>query len=241
MARRLTPRAERVHLAAMFIIMGGDGKEYGPVTVEQIRTWIRGGRANLETKAKALGSDEWRSLADFAEFSSPDGLPPVIAPVAEEAADPALAHRGIRLLAALVDGFIESLCWMPTTQAVMKSLGGLMAAGQMSPQDLVEVMTSAMTRSIPYLAGLVLVQATLLTVRGQTIGKILTRIRVVRARDGSPAGFLHGFLLRGFVPRCLRHVPLVGMLFWLVDNCFIFREDQRCLHDLMAGTKVVKV
>jgi uncharacterized RDD family membrane protein YckC len=225
----------------MFIIIGGDGKEYGPVTVEQIRTWIRGGRANLQTKAKALGSDEWRSLADFAEFSSPGSLPPVIAPAADAAADPTLAHRGMRLLAALVDGFIESLCWMPTSQAVVKSLGGLLAAGQVSPQDLLEVLSGAISRSVPYLAALVLVQATLLTVRGQTIGKILTRIRVVRARDGSAAGFLHGFLLRGFVPRCLRHVPLFGLVFWFVDNCFIFREDQRCLHDLMAGTKVVKV
>ena len=227
----------------MFFIIGGDGKEYGPVTVEQIRTWIRAGRANLETKAKALGTDEWRSLADFAEFSSPDGMPPVIASATapEGAVDPTLGHRGMRLLAALVDGFIESLCWMPTTQAVMKSMGGLLAAGQMSPQDMIEVITSAMSRSIPYLAGLVLVQATLLTVRGQTIGKILTRLRVVRARDGAPAGFLHAFLLRGFVPRCLRHVPLIGILFWLVDNCFIFRDDQRCLHDLMAGTKVVKI
>lgn len=227
----------------MFFIIGGDGKEYGPVTVEQIRTWLRGGRANLETKAKALGTDEWRALADFAEFSSPDGLPPVIVPATatEGAADPTLGHRGMRLLAALVDGFIESLCWMPTSQAVMKSLGGLIAAGQLSPQDLVPVITSAIGRSVPYLAALVLVQAVLLTTRGQTIGKILTRLRVVRVRDGAPAGFLHGFLLRGFFPRCLRHVPLFGLLFWLVDNCFIFRDDQRCLHDLMAGTKVVKV
>ena len=224
----------------MFMIIGGDGKEYGPVTVEQIRTWIRGGRANLQTKAKALGSDEWRSLADFAEFSSPDGLPPVIAPeVAAE--DPTLAHRGMRLLAALVDGFIESLCWMPTSQAVMKSFGGLVSAGQISPEALVEALTGAIGRSVPYLAGLVLVQAALLTVRGQTIGKILARIRVVRATNGEPAGFIHGFLLRGFLPRCFRHVPLIGLLFWFVDNCFIFRNDQRCLHDLLAGTKVVKI
>ena len=54
----------------MFIIIGGDGKEYGPVTVEQIRAWLAGGRANLDTKAKAVGTDEWRRLGDFAEFSA---------------------------------------------------------------------------------------------------------------------------------------------------------------------------
>ena len=226
----------------MFTIIGGDGKEYGPVTVEQIRTWITSGRANLDTQAKALGTDEWRRIGDFAEFSLPAGAPPVLAGAVPgaTAVDPTLAHPGMRLLAALVDGFIESLCWLPTSQAVMRSFAGLVSSGQLNPQDIVEVITGSIGKSIPYLAGLVLLQATLLTVRGQTVGKILTQLRVVRAKDGSPAGFLHGFLLRGFIPRCLRHVPFIGVLFWLVDNCFIFRDDHRCLHDLMAGTKVVK-
>ena len=224
----------------MFFIIGGDGKEYGPVTVEQIRAWLAAGRANLDTQAKALGTDEWRRVGDYAEFSPAAGVPPVLTGTAP-AIDTTLAHPGMRLLAALVDGFIESLCWLPTTQAVIGSLGGLISVGQISPQDIIEVVTGSIMRSVPYLAGLVLLQAALLTVRGQTVGKILTRTRVVRAHDGSHAGFLHGFFLRGFIPRCFRHVPIVGVLFWFVDNCFIFRDDHRCLHDLTAGTKVVKI
>ena len=70
----------------MFTIIGGDGKEYGPASADQLRAWISSGRANLETKAKALGTDEWRRLGDFAEFFPTDGAPPVIAaPVAEAA------------------------------------------------------------------------------------------------------------------------------------------------------------
>ena len=62
----------------MFIIIGGDGKEYGPVTADQMRTWIKADRANLETKAKALGSDAWKRLGDFTEFFPADGAPPVL-------------------------------------------------------------------------------------------------------------------------------------------------------------------
>ncbi len=228
----------------MFIIIGGDGKEYGPVTVEQIRAWIIAGRANLDTQAKALGTDEWRRVGDFAEFSPAESTPPVLTSVAP-AADTTLAHPGMRLLAAFIDGFLEWLCWLPTSTAVMATISGLIGSGQSSPQELIETLTSSLTSSLalsaPYLAGLVLLQATLLTVRGQTVGKMLTRLRIVRARDGAHAGFLHGFFLRGFLPRCLRQVPLIGLIFWLVDNCFIFREDRRCLHDLVAGTKVVKI
>jgi uncharacterized RDD family membrane protein YckC len=230
----------------MFIIIGGDGKEYGPVTVEQIRAWIAAGRASLDTKAKALGTEEWRRVGDFAEFASPEGAPPVIGAAAAPsatavaAADPNLGHRGLRLLAAFIDGFIESLCWLPTSQAVMRAMLEMMKAGRLTPQDVMETFGAAIFKSVPYLIALVLVQATLLTLRGQTIGKIIVGLRIVRVPDGSPAGFLRAFLLRGFLPRCLRHVPLVGFLFWIVDNCFIFRDDKRCLHDLIAGTKVVK-
>ncbi len=70
----------------MFTIMGSDGKEYGPVSAEQTRAWLAGGRANLDTKAKAAGSDEWRRLGDFPEFSGTGSLPPP--PVAAGAIDP---------------------------------------------------------------------------------------------------------------------------------------------------------
>jgi uncharacterized membrane protein len=69
----------------MFTIIGGDGKEYGPVPASQINAWISNGRANLQTKAKKHGEDEaWKILGDFPEFS-PDavGPPP---PLANEAA-----------------------------------------------------------------------------------------------------------------------------------------------------------
>ncbi len=36
-------------------------------------------------------------------------------------------------------------------------------------------------------------------------------------------------------------VPFVGGLFALIDALFIFRKDHRCIHDHIAGTKVVQV
>ncbi len=71
----------------MFTIIGGDGKEYGPVTSDQVRSWISGGRANLETKAKRINDPEWRRLGDFPEFNeSAAPLPPLATAVAPAAA-----------------------------------------------------------------------------------------------------------------------------------------------------------
>lgn len=69
----------------MYKIIGADGKEYGPVTAEQLRLWIREGRANAQTRAQSEGSTDWRSLADFVEFQPSLGVrgapPPVSPPV----------------------------------------------------------------------------------------------------------------------------------------------------------------
>ncbi len=53
----------------MFTIIGGDGKEYGPVSAEQMRSWVGDGRANLDSKAKKTGDEQWRRLGDFPEFN----------------------------------------------------------------------------------------------------------------------------------------------------------------------------
>jgi uncharacterized RDD family membrane protein YckC len=231
----------------MFTIIGGDGKEYGPVTTEQVRNWISAGRANLDTKAKAVGAEEWRRLGDFAEFNT-EGIPPVTGvpalPAAQAASLPPgeknLGGLGARFGAALIDGLIEMLCWLPTSLAVLAVLREQMQSGTPSISEITAAFQPALVRSLPYLAVLVVVQCALLSLRGQSIGKLLLGLRIVRSQTGAPAGFLHAFLLRGALPWLVTQVPIAGRLFWLVDVCFIFGEERRCLHDYIASTKVVK-
>ncbi|HMD61240.1 MAG TPA: GYF domain-containing protein [Opitutaceae bacterium] len=66
----------------MYTIIGGDGKEYGPVTADQVRAWIAGGRANQETKIKVVGTDEWKRIADVPELAgagAEGAVPPLAA------------------------------------------------------------------------------------------------------------------------------------------------------------------
>ena len=53
----------------MYTIIGGDQKEYGPVTEEQLRLWIAEGRVNAQTTVRTEGTTEWRPLADLPEFA----------------------------------------------------------------------------------------------------------------------------------------------------------------------------
>lgn len=53
----------------MFKIIGGDQNEYGPVPEDEIREWVREGRANANTRARALDEEDWKPLSDFPEFA----------------------------------------------------------------------------------------------------------------------------------------------------------------------------
>src|SRR5437879_1313544 len=53
----------------MYKIIGADQREYGPVPVEQVRKWIDERRANTQTKAWSEGNSEWKTLAEFPEFT----------------------------------------------------------------------------------------------------------------------------------------------------------------------------
>jgi hypothetical protein len=69
---------------------------------------------------------------------------------------------------------------------------------------------------------------------------MMTGLRIVDQDDGGNCGFLRTVVLRQFVPGLIAAVPLVGPLFALVDGLCIFGEQRRCLHDRIAGTKVVQ-
>jgi hypothetical protein len=62
----------------MYKIIGGDQREYGPITSEQLRQWIAEGRANGQTKVQTEGSSEWKPHGSIPELASALGPPPLV-------------------------------------------------------------------------------------------------------------------------------------------------------------------
>jgi uncharacterized RDD family membrane protein YckC len=143
--------------------------------------------------------------------------------------DPNLAERGSRLGAALLDILIAMVCMGP-------GIGCMIAAGE----DNESLKNTGITLIGIGMLALVIVQFYMLTTRGQTLGKKIVGVKIVRFADSSKPGFVHACLLRAIVPSLIANIPLLGLIFSIVDVCFIFGEERRCLHDLIAGTKVVK-
>jgi hypothetical protein len=48
----------------MFFLIGGDGREYGPFSAEQIREWLAQGRANAHSRIRRDGEATWQSLQE---------------------------------------------------------------------------------------------------------------------------------------------------------------------------------
>lgn len=54
---------------ATYTIIGGDQKEYGSVTADNIRQWIADGRLNAQSRMREENDTEWRTLSTFPEFA----------------------------------------------------------------------------------------------------------------------------------------------------------------------------
>jgi TM2 domain-containing membrane protein YozV len=63
----------------MYRIVGKDGQQYGPVTAEQLRSWIADNRANAQTLVQTDGAQDWKPLGSLPEFAA-DLKPPPFSP-----------------------------------------------------------------------------------------------------------------------------------------------------------------
>ena len=86
-----------------------------------------------------------------------------------------------------------------------------------------------------------IIQMVLLGTRGQTVGKIALKIRIVDGQTGAHPGWPRLVLLRSIVNGILTSIPILGGIYWIVDSLFVFRADHRTIHDLYSGTRVDKL
>jgi len=143
------------------------------------------------------------------------------------------ATRMSRFLAQLIDSLILGVSITPGL--IMIFVGIALSAGENETGGMLTTVIGLGVLFIPLLI-ISIYQLVILSNRGQTIGKRMMKIKIIKSDTGENPGFINAVLIRSFVPNMINSV--VGV-FSLVDYCFIFREDQRCIHDLIATTDVV--
>lgn len=147
------------------------------------------------------------------------------------------AGRGARLGAAWLDGIIGSLGWIPGYLQLISAQRGMKAA-KVGLADVFAAMGPWLYLGIAWTLVVLAVTLVLMKRNGQTMGKKLVGIKVVRT-DGSAVSLPRIFLLRFLVNTLFTWIPVAGRLYSLVDCLLIFGNDRRCVHDHLADTIVI--
>jgi uncharacterized RDD family membrane protein YckC len=184
-----------------------------------------------------------RILQGAAAVTAPDlnpySSPPALEPAQNRAiifTQGQLATRWQRFLGALID----SLIGLPLFFIAGVAVGiVLVFAGFETDSD--QFRLAAKVVGLAAGAGVfVALHGYLLATRGQTIGKYLLKTQIVS--DSGDLVPLHWLIVKRYLPIwVVAQFPLVGPLFAIANYAAIFREERKCFHDQIAGTKVIQI
>lgn len=200
------------------------------------------------------GMAEWKPLGqvNLAPFTPPpefagSELNPYAPPTSQKlssgdyAGNAPLATLGQRLAAAILDGLTFMVVYLPLIAGI-----GFAAFTQISenPEQLenidFEPNWGLIGLAVILGLGLIVVNIVMLATRGQTIGKRVMAIRIVDVEQDVNPGWVRTIILRSVVNTFITMVPFLGSLYAIVDILFIFGQERRCIHDLIATTRVVQ-
>lgn len=230
-----TARSMRVE----YKMIGGDGREYGPATLEEVREWSVDGRLAHGTPVWRSDEARWQPAGSWPELRwdlrSPVPPPELVevAPLVEEELVP--AGLWVRMAAYFIDTMVlTSLVMVATTpwsEELAKIAEAAFAQLKAPAPDMAVVARWWLISVVIDLPMSFLYFVGFNTLRGATPGKQILGLRILDA-DGSRLTFG-----RAVIRHCGEWLSKLtfGIGFLLVA----FTPKKRALHDLLARTQVV--
>jgi uncharacterized RDD family membrane protein YckC len=145
-----------------------------------------------------------------------------------------LASRLKRFIGAVVDNLALGASCLPGVAVIFA--GFIAAESNGGPDAAIAFLFGGF--ALMFLGVLVTLglQAYLMATRSQSIGKYFLKMQVIDFNTHQRSPFVQCCLLRSIVGVfLLSQVPFYG----IIDACFIFREDYRCIHDLIGNSIVI--
>jgi len=222
---------------AQYKIIGGDGAEYGPASLDELQGWIRDGRVASTTQVWRDDLLKWLPAEGYGELKGDlVRLQANAAAVARTSARP--VGFWARLAAHLVDRLVVmiffSFLWIPLSDAYHWE--PLPQPPSLSDQTAVTKYWDELTlwtdrASLIYLPIFMVYEVLMNGSIGATLGKLAIGARI-RMNNGARISYNRAFL-RWWGARLSEFLLFTGYLLIAV------RSDKRALHDILAGTKVV--
>lgn len=146
-----------------------------------------------------------------------------------------LAGRWARLAAALIDVAIAM-----TALLVIQRIPAIKHLAPSLDESSGGMTTFFLQMALFSVVIFLIVQAWPLLSRGQTVGKMICGLRIVRS-DGARVGAWRLLGLRYGIGFLMNATGAIGSFYGLLDCLLIFRKSRKCLHDSIADTKVIKL
>lgn len=149
-----------------------------------------------------------------------------------------LASPGGRLGARVLDGIIMVVAYFIL---LFIGVGSAIGAGSNADEEAALSLGAILLATLLGAVVGILYEVTLIALKGQTVGKMATNIRVVRADNGLVPGWGKS-IGRWIIPTVFAFIPFVGwILSLLVYISLTWDRARQGWHDKAAATLVVKV
>ena len=168
------------------------------------------------------------------QFENPYSPPTTFAPISSLVESGELATLSERFAGAFIDGLIILPIVLPL------AFGAGLVIGSALGDSLITNLVASVVGGLIGISAFAALHGYLLATRGQTIGKVIMRTRIVN-EAGNLLPFNDLFLKRYLIIMVISMIPYVGSLIVIVNALCVFRGNRKCLHDNFAGTKVIKI
>lgn len=202
-----------------------EDEQKGPFSEHEIAEMIE---LNLLSKTDLV----WKEgMADWKPLSEVSG------------AEEALHRMDKRAQAANVPQYDKSRPADPSRRIIAKLIDGFLTVLTFIPVIVIPLNESNMGAIffLSFLAVLAFVQISMLTAFGQSVGKKVMRIKIVKVIDGQVANFTSAIFLRMSISGFFYGIPGLGLLLATGSLVMLFLHGGRCVHDYLAGTRVVDI
>lgn len=214
-------------------IIGGDGREYGADSLEELKSWVGDGRIGPDTLVWIPDAAVWTPAGDLPELGG------ALEKLLSALQTTGLIRAGFfhRLAAYLLDSFVLSGAFSLVWPLAAASFG-LQEPPDVKAASFAELFQWIGTHPVFFYSQMACIAAlqagyqTLFNGRfGATLGKMALGMRILRL-DGGAIGY--GLAFRRWICE-----QASSLLFFIGYLLVLFRADRRALHDLLAGTQVV--
>lgn len=246
----------------MQIYLARNGQQAGPYTLEQLNQMLTSQQVLLTDLIWHEGMSEWKTLGEVTHgqakylpdgavaveptnhFKKPQNNPYVKITASQDSASASILSRAI---AKGIDMFFWFIAFaIPTfflnennVKELEKLSNGAFGNPKLQEQLMQMIPTEAWQIMGLYIFIMLVIQAFLLAKRGQSIGKMLTGIKIVDQQTNQIVNLTRVFLIRSVIFIILNLV--FTLIIAIIDYAFVLGQKKQTLHDALAKTKVVKV